>query len=105
SAESASELARAGVVPAVLDVFDAQAVTTAVGAAKPAVVIHQLTDLPRQFDPALVVASYAKNARIRVEGTRNLIAAAQAAAARRFIRQSTPFAHAPGERPDSGAHL
>src|SRR5262245_35197718 len=86
SAESASELARAGVVPAVLDVFDAQAVTMAVAAAKPAVVIHQLTDLPRQFDQALVVASYAENARIRIEGTRNLIAAAQAAAARRFIR-------------------
>ena len=88
SAETASELARAGVVPAVLDVFDAQAVTAAVGAAKPAVVIHQLTDLPRQFDEARVVASYAKNARIRTEGTRNLIAAAQAAGARRFIVQS-----------------
>src|SRR5262245_46203490 len=98
SAESASELARAGVVPAVLDVFDAQAVTMAVAAAKPAVVIHQLTDLPRQFDQALVVASYAKNARIRIEGTRNLIAAAQAAA-RRFIVQSIAFAYTPGGEP------
>src|SRR5262249_56545143 len=87
-AEPACGLAGAGVVPAVLDVFDAQAVTVAVGAAKPAVVIHQLTDLPRKFDPARVVASYAKNARIRTEGTRNLIAAAQAAGARRFIVQS-----------------
>ena len=99
SAESASELARAGVVPAVLDGFDAQAVTAAVGAAKPAVVIHQLTDLPRQFDPALVVASYAKNAHIRIEGTRNLIAAAQAAAAGRLIVQSIAFAYAPGGEP------
>ena len=99
SAETASELARAGVVPAVLDVFDAQAVTAAVGAAKPGVVIHQLTDLPRQFDEARVVASYAKNARIRTEGTRNLIAAAQAAAARRFIVQSIAFAYASGGEP------
>jgi len=99
SAETASELARAGVVPAVLDVFDAQAVTAAVGAAKPAVVIHQLTDLPRQFDEARVVASYAKNARIRTEGTRNLIAAAQAAGARRFIVQSIAFAYAGGGEP------
>src|SRR5262252_5922251 len=99
SAETASELARAGVVPAVLDVFDAQAVTVAVGAAKPAVVIHQLTDLPRQFDQARVVVSYAKNARIRTEGTRNLIAAAQAAAARRFIVQSIAFAYAAGGEP------
>ena len=99
SAETASELARAGVVPAVLDVFDAQAVTAAVGAAKPGVVIHQLTDLPRQFDEARVVASYAKNARIRTEGTRNLIAAAQAAGARRFIVQSIAFAYAGGGEP------
>jgi len=99
SAATASELARAGVVPAVLDIFDAPAVTAAVGAAKPAVVIHQLTDLPRQFDEARIAASYPKNARIRIEGTRNLVAAAQAAAARRFIVQSIAFAYAPGGEP------
>jgi len=41
------------------------------------VVIHQLTDLPREFDEARITASYVRNARIRIEGTRNLIAAAQ----------------------------
>jgi nucleoside-diphosphate-sugar epimerase len=99
SAATASELARAGVVPAVLDVFDAPALMAAVRAAKPAVVIHQLTDLPRQFDEARIAASYPKNARIRIEGTRNLIAAAQAAAVRRFIVQSIAFAYAPGGEP------
>ena len=99
SAATASELARAGVVPAVLDVFDAPALMMAVGAAKPAVIIHQLTDLPRQFDEARIAASYANNARIRTEGTRNLIAAAQAAAARRFIVQSIAFAYAAGREP------
>jgi nucleoside-diphosphate-sugar epimerase len=99
SAATATELARAGVVPAVLDVFDAPALMAAVGAAKPAVVIHQLTDLPRQFDEARIAASYPKNARIRIEGTRNLIAAAQAAAARRFIVQSIAFAYAGGGEP------
>jgi len=99
SAATATELARAGVVPAVLDVFDAPALMAAVGAAKPAVVIHQLTDLPRQFDEARIAASYPKNARIRIEGTRNLIAAAQAAAARRFIVQSIAFAYAGGGKP------
>jgi nucleoside-diphosphate-sugar epimerase len=99
SAATASELARAGVVPAVLDVFDVPAVMMAVRAAKPAVVIHQLTDLPRQFDEARIAASYPKNARIRTEGTRNLIAAAQAAAARRFIVQSIAFAYAAGREP------
>jgi nucleoside-diphosphate-sugar epimerase len=99
SAATATELARAGVVPAVLDVFDAPALMAAVGAAKPAVVIHQLTDLPRQFDEARIAASYPNNARIRIEGTRNLIAAAQAAAARRFIVQSIAFAYAGGGEP------
>jgi nucleoside-diphosphate-sugar epimerase len=99
SAATASELARAGVVPAVLDVFDAPALMMAVGAAKPAVIIHQLTDLPRQFDEARIAASYANNARIRTEGTRNLIAAAQVAAARRFIVQSIAFAYAAGSEP------
>jgi nucleoside-diphosphate-sugar epimerase len=98
SAATASELARAGVVPAVLDVFDAPALMMAVRAAKPAVIIHQLTDLPRQFDQARI-AAYANNARIRTEGTRNLIAAAQAAAARRFIVQSIAFAYASGGEP------
>src|SRR5262245_15385408 len=76
TAERGAELARAGVIPAVLDVFDAQALSAAVRAAQPEVIIHQLTDLPREFDEARLVASYPKNARIRTEGTRNLIAAA-----------------------------
>jgi len=95
----AKELAQAGVVPAVLDVFDADGVSGAVLAARPDVVIHQLTDLPREFDQARISASYPNNARIRSEGTRNLIAAAQAAGARRFIVQSIAFAYAPGGEP------
>src|SRR5262249_49368222 len=96
TAEKAHELERAGVVPAVLDVFDAGTVTASMRAAKREVVIHQLTDLPREFDEALIAAAYAKNARIRTEGTRNLIATAQAAGARRFIVQSIAFGYAPG---------
>ncbi len=92
-------LERAGVVPAVVDVFDASALTAAVLAAQPVVIIHQLTDLPREFDEAQVVASGPKNARIRSEGTRNLIAAAQAAGTHRFIVQSISFAYAPGGEP------
>jgi nucleoside-diphosphate-sugar epimerase len=98
-AETARMLERAGVVPAVVDVFDASALTAAVLAAQPVVIIHQLTDLPREFDEAQLVASGPKNARIRREGTRNLIAAAQAAGTHRFIVQSISFAYAPGGEP------
>ena len=99
SAETGRDLARAGVKPAVLDVFDASAVSDAMRAARPAVVIHQLTDLPREFDEAKISASYSRNARIRTEGTRNLVAAAQAAGVRRFIVQSIAFAYPPGGEP------
>src|SRR5262245_18546362 len=99
SADTARELERAGVVPAVLEVFDARAVNAAMRAARPEVVIHHLTDLPPEFDEARIVASYAKNARIRTQGTRNLIAAAQAAGARRMIVQSVAFGYAPVGEP------
>ena len=99
SAATAKELERAGVAPAVLDVYDTPAVSAAMNAARPEVVIHQLTDLPRAFDEAKVAASYPNNARIRTEGTRNLVAAARDASARRFIVQSIAFAYAPGGEP------
>jgi nucleoside-diphosphate-sugar epimerase len=40
-----------------------------------------------------------RNARIREEGTRNLIAAAVAAGAKRLVAQSIAFAYAPGPTP------
>jgi len=103
SVEKATTLERAGVKPAVLDVFDRESVNNAVRAAEAQVVIYQLTDLPQQFDQALISASYEKNARIRIEGTRNLIAAARAASVRRFIVQSIAFAYLPGSGPRSEA--
>jgi nucleoside-diphosphate-sugar epimerase len=99
SAEKATELARAGINPVVLDVFDQHAVIDCFSSAKPEVIIHQLTDLPQQLDQVRISASYAANARIRIEGTRNLLAAARAASARRFIVQSIAFAYAPGREP------
>ncbi len=99
SRERAKELERAGVIPAVLDVFDPEAVMEAVRLARPQVVIHQLTDLPREFDEARIAASYGRNARIRTQGTRNLIAAARDAAARRLIVQSIAFAYAQDGEP------
>jgi nucleoside-diphosphate-sugar epimerase len=99
---SAGELEEAGIRPALLDVFDADALRTAVIGAAPEIIIHQLTDLPRVLeDEDQLAASYPRNARIRLQGTRNLIAAAQAAAARRFIVQSVAFGYASGGEPHS----
>lgn len=79
-------LAAMGAQPVVCDVYDADKLRDAVVAFKPDVVLHQLTDLP---DSAERVREFAdRNARIRTEGTRNLLSAAAAAGARRFLAQS-----------------
>jgi nucleoside-diphosphate-sugar epimerase len=62
-------------------------------------VIHQLTDLPPGLDPKQMAAAIPRNARIRSEGTRNLVAAAVAAGARRLVAQSIAWAYAPGSEP------
>src|SRR5262245_21098235 len=89
----------AGARPPGVDVLDADALRDAAVAAHPEVVIHQLTDLPQEADPAKIAAALAANARIRIDGTRNLIAAATAAGARRMIAQSIAFMYAPGPEP------
>jgi nucleoside-diphosphate-sugar epimerase len=99
SAEKAAQLRSAGIAPVIVDAFDAAALKAAVVAARPDVVIHQLTDLPRVFDEQRLAEAYLRNARIRIEGTRNLIAAAQASSARRLIVQSVAFAYVDGGEP------
>jgi nucleoside-diphosphate-sugar epimerase len=83
----------------VADAFDAEALRRAVIAAKPEVVIHQLTDLPDVSDPAQMAVVREKNSRLRIEGTRNLMAAAKAANVRRMVAQSIAFIYAPGPGP------
>ena len=97
--ERAQELRAAGVTPAVVDFYDAGAVREALAAARPDVVLHQLTDLPQTFDPATFPEALARNARLRREGTANLVAAAVPAGARRLVAQSISFVYAPGATP------
>jgi nucleoside-diphosphate-sugar epimerase len=89
SPAKAQTLRRLGAEPLVCDVFAADALRDAVTAFRPHVVMHQLTDLPD--DVADLSAYMAANARIRREGTRNLLAAAAAAGAVRFLAQSIAF--------------
>ena len=69
--------------PVVVDVFDAAALTQAVAAARPEVVIHQLTDLPANLEANGMAEGVVRTTRIRKEGTRNLVAAALAAGVHR----------------------
>jgi nucleoside-diphosphate-sugar epimerase len=99
SGEKASELKARGVEAVVVDVFDATALHDAVARAQPDVIIHQLTDLPKVFEPDRWNDVLARNSRLRIEGTSNLVAAALAAGSRRLIAQSIAFAYAPGPEP------
>jgi nucleoside-diphosphate-sugar epimerase len=85
-----------GAEPVVADAFDLDGLRQAVADARPEVVIHELTDIPRSIDPKKFAEQFEVNNRLRREGTRNLVAAAQAAGARRLIAQSIAFVYAYG---------
>jgi uncharacterized protein YbjT (DUF2867 family) len=86
SAQKATQIAAVGGEPIVCDVFDGEALTEAVVGFAPEAVMHQLTDLPDSL--AELPRHAAANDRVRTEGTRNLVAAAQAAGTRHFVAQS-----------------
>ncbi len=96
SSEKAQTLAEQGVEPAIADVFDADAVKAAVTRAQPEVVIEQLTSYPKTYTRESMSAAAALNTRIRLEGGANVLAAAQAAGVRRYLRQSIAFWAVPG---------
>lgn len=95
SEEKAALLRAQGVEPHVVDVFDHDGVVAAVTAARPEVVIHQLTALPKVMDVRKYGPALAPTNRLRAEATPHLIAGARAAGARRLIVQSISFITAP----------
>ena len=84
-----------GAEPVLCDVYDAEALRAAVVRFRPDAVMHQLTDLPD--DAAKIPELGARNDRMLGEGTRNLVAAAEAAAAARILAQSIAW-ELPGDR-------
>jgi nucleoside-diphosphate-sugar epimerase len=90
SADSMAPLAKAGAVPVLGDVYDEARLNQLVAESEAEVVVHQLTAFGTVAgDP------YAETMRVRIEGTRNLMAAARAAGARRFLAQSISFVCSP----------
>lgn len=89
SADGVQQLKAMGAEAVIGDVFDPAGLSELVVQAMPDIMIHQLTAFGPQgtgLDATL---------RIRIEGTRNLVAAAHAAKVRRFIAQSISFICAP----------
>ncbi|MDX3129899.1 NAD(P)-dependent oxidoreductase [Streptomyces europaeiscabiei] len=81
----------------VADALDRDAVLSAVSAARPEVVVHQLSALRLLRDDPR--GAFALTALLRTEGTAHLIEAARAAGARRLVAQSIAFAAAPAGDP------
>jgi nucleoside-diphosphate-sugar epimerase len=91
SPEGARTVEQAGATAALADAMDAGAVRKAVLAARPEVLMHQLTALS-SFD-------FAANAALRVDGTRHLADAAEEAGTGRFIAQSICWVYEAGDAP------
>jgi nucleoside-diphosphate-sugar epimerase len=97
SADKAESVRALGAEPVVVDVFDVEALARAVGTAAPDAIIHQLTDLAFAPGTPQYDEGVARNARLRIEGTRNLVAAARGANVKRMVAQSVAFAYAPAD--------
>lgn len=91
----ARELRQAGAEPVVLDALRREAVFEAMRDARPEIVIHMLTALPQRLNPRTIQRDLAINDRLREDGTRDLVAAAQQVGARQMIAQSAAFLYMP----------
>ena len=99
STDRGEALRALGAEPIVADVFDADAVHTAVAGARADAIVNQLTSLPPRQDPKAMRAALAATNRVRREGTANLVAAARGAGVGRMISQSVAFYYEPGGGP------
>jgi nucleoside-diphosphate-sugar epimerase len=90
---SAGRIEAAGAEAVICDCLDSVAVERAVAAARPEVIVSELTSLPREYD--LRKIDYGPTNRLRVEGGHNLIVAGRKAGARRYLSQSIAFVYEP----------
>ncbi|HEX4340484.1 MAG TPA: NAD(P)-dependent oxidoreductase [Polyangiaceae bacterium] len=91
NAEGVERLRALGARGVVADAFDRERLIDVAREFRPEGVVHQLTDLSRADTEA--------NARLRIEGTRNLVDAAHAAGARFLVAQSIAWVYASGDGP------
>jgi nucleoside-diphosphate-sugar epimerase len=93
--ERLEEIRAAGATPVKCDVFSVDDLEKALHQAEPEVVVHLLTALPPRIDYKAKEDPLAPTNRVRTEGTRNLLAAAKAAGARRVVAESVAFFYTP----------
>lgn len=89
SPDKMRRLGRLGAEPILCDVFDRESLVRVVGDFEPDVVLNELTDLP---DDAAKIGAFAEmNARIRTEGSRNLMEAARRSGTPKILAQSVAW--------------
>ncbi|MDT5003440.1 MAG: hypothetical protein QOJ24_616 [Mycobacterium sp.] len=103
SAGKADRLAALGAQPIVCDVFDRSGLFSAVRGFTPDVLLHELTDLPDALEN--LPEDSRLNARIRVEGTRNLLDALKGVGPTKVVAQSVAWTMGPGLEADAVASL
>ena len=104
SRDRADAMASLGMAAVVADAFDAISVRAVIASYRPHVLMHQLTDLPRDL-AKLDAAALERNAALRMLGTRNLVDAAERSGVSRIVAQSIAFDYAPGAKPHREADL
>ena len=96
SGARAAELRSAGAEPVVVDALNRAEMHAAVTAARPQVIVHELTALQGKTDIRTIERGFELTNRLRTDGTEILLSAAREAGVRRFVAQS--FAGWPNER-------
>ena len=86
-------LEAAGAEPVTVDLFDADAVAAAVVGSE--AVVHLATNVP-EMSKAARPKGWEQHNRLRVDATRNLVAAARATGAPRFVKESITFVYRDG---------
>ncbi len=95
SAAKRDVLRHAGAEPVICDALDTEALARTVDAARPDIVVNELTAQPRRINPRRIGRDLAATNRLRSAGARNLMAAVVAAGVGQVVAQSVAFAYAP----------
>src|SRR4051812_3856519 len=94
SESSAARVSELGATPVRGDALDRAEVIAAVAEARPDVIVHELTAIPRELpNPRKFAESFGPTNRLRREATRHLVGAAAEVGVERVLAQSIAFAY------------
>jgi nucleoside-diphosphate-sugar epimerase len=99
SEAGAATLKELGAEATIMDANDSESVRSGIATARPDVVVHQLTALPKDATPSALKKAFSLTAKLRRETVPVFVEAARAAGARRFIAQSIAFVTRPEGEP------